>query len=54
MIDALRDTLRKELPNFMMPSDIRAVEHFPRNPNGKIDRVEIAHHWRALTEGQTA
>ncbi|MCH4150325.1 MAG: acyl-CoA ligase (AMP-forming), exosortase A system-associated [Sphingobium sp.] len=54
VIDALRDTLRKELPNFMMPSDIRAVEHFPRNPNGKIDRVEIAHHWRALTEGQTA
>lgn len=39
--DALRDHLRHELPNFMMPRDIHAVEAFPRNPNGKIDRPAL-------------
>jgi len=34
--------LKVELPNFMMPQDIRVVSEFPRNPNGKIDRVAIA------------
>ena len=47
-VDALRESLKKELPNFMMPSEIRVVEAFPRNANGKIDRVALAQEWRAL------
>lgn len=54
ILDALRDTLKKELPNFMMPTEIQVVDHFPRNPNGKIDRVEIASNWRTMIEGQPA
>jgi acyl-CoA synthetase (AMP-forming)/AMP-acid ligase II len=54
VLDALRDTLKKELPNFMMPTEIQVVDHFPRNPNGKIDRVEIANNWRTMIEGQPA
>ncbi len=47
-VDALRESLKKELPNFMMPSDIRVVDAFPRNANGKIDRVLVAQDWRTL------
>ena len=38
----LREHLKSELPNFMFPREIRAVPQFPRNPNGKIDRVALA------------
>jgi acyl-coenzyme A synthetase/AMP-(fatty) acid ligase len=34
--------LKSELPNFMQPKDIMLVPEFPRNPNGKIDRVALA------------
>lgn len=54
VLDALRDHLKKELPNFMMPAEIHVVDSFPRNPNGKIDRVELANNWRSLTESQPA
>ncbi len=54
VLDALRDHLKRELPNFMMPAEIRVVEEFPRNPNGKIDRVELSNNWCAMTEGQSA
>ena len=40
--DALRDALRRELPNFMQPALIRWVEAMPLNPNGKIDRALLA------------
>ncbi|MEL1250130.1 acyl-CoA ligase (AMP-forming), exosortase A system-associated [Aurantiacibacter gilvus] len=40
--DALRDALRRELPNFMQPAVIRWVETMPLNPNGKIDRALLA------------
>lgn len=38
----LREHLKSELPNFMQPREIRAMPAFPRNPNGKIDRVALA------------
>tara|TARA_R110000782_G_scaffold78276_2_gene154930 strand:+ start:79708 stop:81258 length:1551 start_codon:yes stop_codon:yes gene_type:complete len=41
-LEILRDRLKVELPNFMMPRDIRALAAMPRNPNGKIDRVALA------------
>ena len=34
--------LKSELPNFMQPKDIVVLPDFPRNPNGKIDRVALA------------
>jgi len=41
-LSALRDHLKQELPGFMMPRTIDVMEAFPRNPNGKIDRVALA------------
>ena len=41
-VDALTTALRHALPNFMQPAEIRSVETFPRNPNGKLDRAAIA------------
>jgi acyl-coenzyme A synthetase/AMP-(fatty) acid ligase len=34
--------LRAELPNFMQPRETLVLAQFPRNPNGKIDRVALA------------
>ena len=33
---------KRELPNFMVPTNIVARENLPRNPNGKIDRKLLA------------
>ncbi|MBK5264744.1 MAG: acyl-CoA ligase (AMP-forming), exosortase A system-associated [Alphaproteobacteria bacterium] len=38
----IKTHLKAELPNFMQPKYIRFVDQFPRNPNGKIDRVKLA------------
>jgi acyl-CoA ligase (AMP-forming) (exosortase A-associated) len=40
--DAVVAHLKIELPNFMQPKDIIVLPEFPRNPNGKIDRVALA------------
>ncbi len=40
--DAVAAHLKQELPNFMQPRDIVVLPEFPRNPNGKIDRVMLA------------
>lgn len=42
----LTEHLRAELPNFMQPKYIRFVDSFPRNPNGKIDRVTLVREFR--------
>ena len=39
--EALRAALRRDLPNFMQPRDIRWVDHMPLNANGKIDRAAL-------------
>jgi acyl-CoA ligase (AMP-forming) (exosortase A-associated) len=39
--EALRAALRRDLPNFMQPSEIRWIERMPLNPNGKIDRAAL-------------
>ncbi len=41
----LRKYMKRNLPNFMHPRDIRMLKEFPKNPNGKIDR-------NALTENE--
>ncbi len=33
--------LKDALPNFMQPAEIRIMDHFPRNANGKLDRAAI-------------
>lgn len=40
--DALRLALRRELPNYMQPAVVRWVDAMPLNPNGKIDRAQLA------------
>lgn len=42
----LTERMRAELPNFMQPRYIRFMDNFPRNPNGKIDRVKLAQEYR--------
>ncbi|WP_313807692.1 acyl-CoA ligase (AMP-forming), exosortase A system-associated [Sphingobium sp.] len=39
--------LKAELPNFMQPREIVMLSEFPRNPNGKIDRVALAKEYAA-------
>ncbi|MDZ7588324.1 MAG: acyl-CoA ligase (AMP-forming), exosortase A system-associated [Parasphingorhabdus sp.] len=34
--------LKHHLPNFMQPQTISCLKEFPKNPNGKIDRVALA------------
>jgi acyl-CoA ligase (AMP-forming) (exosortase A-associated) len=38
---ALRNHLRRELPNFMQPSIILWRDELPRGPNGKLDRERV-------------
>jgi acyl-CoA synthetase (AMP-forming)/AMP-acid ligase II len=39
--EALRAALKRELPNFMQPGEVRWVAEMPLNPNGKIDREAL-------------
>ncbi len=45
--EGLRKALRRDLPNFMQPAEIRWLEAMPLNPNGKIDRSLLAHEARS-------
>jgi acyl-CoA ligase (AMP-forming) (exosortase A-associated) len=38
---ALKAALKRDLPNFMQPHEVRWVERMPLNPNGKIDRAAL-------------
>jgi acyl-CoA synthetase (AMP-forming)/AMP-acid ligase II len=39
--EALREALRRDLPNFMQPRDVHWVDRMPLNANGKIDRAAL-------------
>jgi acyl-CoA ligase (AMP-forming) (exosortase A-associated) len=39
--EGLRAALKRDLPNFMQPQQIRWVDRMPLNPNGKIDRAAL-------------
>jgi acyl-CoA ligase (AMP-forming) (exosortase A-associated) len=45
--EAVEARLKAELPNFMQPREIVMLSEFPRNPNGKIDRVALARDYGA-------
>jgi len=36
--NAIQETLKRDLPNVMVPRDIRLLDALPINPNGKVDR----------------
>jgi len=40
-VDALRDHLRRSVPDYMMPSAFVRLDRMPLTPNGKIDRGEL-------------
>ncbi|MBP98408.1 hypothetical protein CMK18_20865 [Candidatus Poribacteria bacterium] len=40
-VNLLKQTLKKSLPNYMIPSTFSIIAEFPRNKNGKIDRKQI-------------
>ena len=42
LLDRLTGELKRSLPNFMQPAEIRLLEAIPRTPNGKHDRVALA------------
>lgn len=50
---ALRAHLKSQLPNFMQPASIIWLDPFPRNANGKIDRVALGQQAAALHKGDT-
>lgn len=39
---ALRERLRRDLPNYMQPARIAWLSDLPRNANGKLDRAAVA------------
>jgi acyl-CoA ligase (AMP-forming) (exosortase A-associated) len=39
---ALTAALKRDLPNFMQPAEVRWVQVMPTNPNGKLDRVALS------------
>jgi amino acid adenylation domain-containing protein len=39
--EALRQTLAKQLPDYMVPAAIVSMAHLPLTPNGKLDRREL-------------
>lgn len=42
LIDALRDRLQQQLPDYMMPASFVLLEQLPLSPNGKVDRKALA------------
>lgn len=40
-IKIIKKILKKKIPEYMVPSDIRLLEQMPLNLNGKIDRVKL-------------
>lgn len=44
---------KQQLPNFMVPMQVLNHGPLPRNPNGKIDRKQLAETYQNLFEGHT-
>ena len=39
--EQIRSALGRELPDYMVPAAVLALEHFPLSPNGKLDRKAL-------------
>lgn len=40
-VEALRDFLRAELPDYMQPASLVVLDEFPLSPTGKVDRARL-------------
>ncbi|KAF5970869.1 enniatin synthase [Fusarium coicis] len=50
----VRERLQSQLPSYMIPSSIVVLDQMPLNPNGKVDRKELARKARIIPKQQTA
>ncbi|MHC4899345.1 MAG: acyl-CoA ligase (AMP-forming), exosortase A system-associated [Planctomycetota bacterium] len=50
-VERIRETCRRQLPLYMVPSDVQARDSLPRNQNGKIDRQLIREELAQKTGG---
>ncbi|EMT65569.1 Enniatin synthase [Fusarium odoratissimum] len=50
----VRERLQSLLPSYMIPSSIVVLDQMPLNPNGKVDRKELARQARIVPKHQTA
>ncbi|KAG5808758.1 hypothetical protein H9Q71_006773 [Fusarium xylarioides] len=49
----VRERLQSLLPSYMIPSSIVVLDQMPLNPNGKVDRKELARQARIIPKQQT-
>ena len=47
-IEELKDSISKNLPYYMIPSDIVKIDNFPYNANHKIDKNELINLYKSL------
>jgi len=53
----LKEYLKGQLPDFMVPSNIIQLDHFPKLPNGKIDKQALSAYYqnsRVVSEGEAS
>ncbi|KAK2670545.1 Polyketide synthase, phosphopantetheine-binding domain [Fusarium oxysporum f. sp. vasinfectum] len=50
----VRERLQSLLPSYMIPSSIVVLDQMPLNPNGKVDRKELARQARIVPKNQAA
>lgn len=49
-VQAWKDSLKKSLPDYMVPDNFITVPAMPLTPNGKVDRKALAKHGAVITE----
>ena len=43
--DVMQELLKKELPNYMIPSEIRVLNEFPYTESFKVDKQKLLHNY---------
>lgn len=47
-IDKIISTCKQHMASFMVPQRIEVIDHMPKNPNGKIDRKQLAQQFTGI------